>query len=122
MIATNPKNPRSMRLRWKATLAALFGVAFVGFSLFFLLENDMWVPIRIPTVPWSTEASFSAFEARLFAVMMTSFAVGMVVASLLWRAFTADLRKRASEDRERLERTESELDKVSKLLASSRNK
>jgi hypothetical protein len=113
-----------MRSRRGATAlaAAVAGIAAGLFLLLFLIVNDAWVPVRVPGLPWSTDPSLAAFEARLFAVVLVSFLCGVAATGLFWRLLSADQRRRAREDLERIRGLESELDSLSKLVVTSRDK
>jgi len=53
------------------------------FALLFAIANDVWVTINIPSVPWSPEPSWAAFEALLWAVMLVCLLAGMLISGLV---------------------------------------
>jgi hypothetical protein len=105
-----------------AIAVAAAGVLMGGFVLLFLLANDTWVVINIPTAPWNPEPGWAAFEARVAAVMAVSFVLGVIAAALAYRLLGGEGRRRSRRDRERIDELEGELKNVSRLLASSRDK
>ena len=78
--------------------------------------------MHIPAPPWSTAASSAAFEARLAAVILVSFGAGAVVAALLARRWHRGLQRRIARESAHREQLQAELENVSRLLASSRDK
>ena len=115
-------DPRVRRMRRGAVLAVVIGAILALFALLFLLENDAWVQIRIPGLPWSAESTVAGFEARLWGIIAAAFAAGVAIAVVAWRLFTADQRALVRRERDRREKAEAELDKLSKLLASSKDR
>jgi hypothetical protein len=122
MTAGDRSSSSRLRRRWKLIAAAVVGVLGGLFFLLFLLVNDSWVVVSIPNPPWNPDPGWAAFEARLAAVMVVSFALGALAAVTLYRFLAGEDRRRSSRDRARISELESELKNVSKLLASSRDK
>ncbi len=87
--------------RLKALVAAIAGAVLGIFALFFIIANDSWVAINIPSAPWSPDPSAAAFEATVSAIMLVSFAVGLVVMSLVWFVVHKDQRRKRAEERKR---------------------
>ncbi len=104
--------------RLKALVAAIAGAVLGIFALFFIIANDSWVAINIPSAPWSPDPSAAAFEATAFAVMLVSFAVGLVAMSLVWFVVHKDQRRKRSEERKHVESLENELENLNRLVAS----
>jgi hypothetical protein len=116
-----PRQPRK-RNAFHLTALAISSVAALTFILMFALANSDWIVVRLPTAPWSASPSNAAFEARSFAIMLTSFALGATVVSLLWRhAFTA-LKRRFQLERAHAESMESELAALGRLVSSERDR
>ncbi len=104
--------------RLKALVAAIAGAVLGIFALFFIIANDSWVAINIPSAPWNPEPSAAAFEATAFAVILVSFAVGLAAMSLVWLVVLKDQKRKRTEERKRTERLETELENLNRLVAS----
>lgn len=103
-------------------LAALLGVCLGIFGLLFVMVNDAWAVIHIPSPPWSADESWAAFEARVAAIVLASFVAGAVAAAALGRFLSSRLRRRLAQSQASHAALEAELQNVSRLLASSRDK
>ena len=104
--------------RLKALVAAIAGAVLGIFALFFIIANDSWVAINIPSAPWSPDPSAAAFEATVFAVILVSFAVGLAAMSLVWFVVLREQRKKRSEEQKHIENLENELENLNRLVAS----
>ena len=107
--------------RLKAVVAAIAGAVLGIFALFFIIANNSWVAINIPSAPWNPEPSAAAFETTVFAIMLVSFAVGLVAMSIIWFAVLKEQRRKRSQDKKRIESLENELENLNRLVASARN-
>lgn len=114
--ASKPRNP--VRLLLIAAAAAIV----LWSALLFALANDEWVVIRLPTMPWNAAPSVAVFEARLFAVMLASLALGALLASLAWWRVNARLKRRFAAEGARSERMESELEALGRLVSTARDR
>jgi hypothetical protein len=96
------------------------GAVALGGLLFFLV-NDTWVPVLIPRVPWSDGPAATPWEAHFLALVLVPLVLGAALAlGLAWRTATS-WRRLAMEHRDRAARLEAEIEKVSRLLSSSRS-
>ena len=112
--ASKPRNP--VRLLLIAPAAAIV----LWFALLFALANDEWIVMRLPTLPWNAAPSVAVFEARLFAVMLASLALGALLASLAWWRVNTRLKRRFAAEGARSERMESELEALGRLVSTAR--
>ena len=123
MIPGDQKSREASRRRLVlAVVLVLAGVVVGIFGLLFVMVNDAWTVVHIPSAPWSAEASWSAFEARLAAIVLVSFTAGALAMAVLGRLLGRRLRRRlgrATADRDALR---GELENVRRLLASARDK
>jgi hypothetical protein len=106
--------------RWLSALVVLAGGAVALLALFFFVLNDAWVPVLVPRPPWSAGPAFAAYEAHFAALVLVPLAIGAAAATAVCRRAGARSRRRAGEDRDRAARLEVEIEKVSRLLSSSR--
>ena len=112
------KNKRALTLIALALSGAIVGM----FLLLFALVNNSWVVISLPSAPWSTNPPIALFEARLFAIMGVSFAVGILLTILLVQV-TKKLTKQNHEHQAmRIEELEQELTSIHRLLAMTRER
>jgi hypothetical protein len=95
-------------------LGALLG----GGGLLFGLANSRWVVISLPAPLFEETASRPAFEARLWAVMLVCFFMGVLAAL----AGLVHYRRRAREMAQRAAAAQAELAEVRRLLASLHGK
>ena len=107
--------------RLKALVAAIAGAVLGIFALFFIIANDSWVAVNIPSAPWSPDPSAAAFEATVFAVMLVSFAAGLVAMSLVWFVVLREQKRKRAEERKHTESLENELENLNRLVASLQN-
>lgn len=107
--------------RLRALVAAIAGAIVGIFTLFFIIANDSWVAINIPSAPWSPEPSAAAFETTVFAIMIVSFAVGLAAMSLVWFVIHKDQRRKRAQDKRRIESLENELENLNRLVASMKD-
>jgi sterol desaturase/sphingolipid hydroxylase (fatty acid hydroxylase superfamily) len=103
------------------TVAVLLAGAFsVLFAMLFASVNDEWIVIQMPHPPWRPEPSWSAFEARLWAVMAAGFVLGVLVASVGVYFYRRRMTRFTSQQAERIEELSRELDKTNRLLAATK--
>ena len=102
----------------KALVAAIAGAVLGIFALFFIIANDSWVVVNIPSAPWSPDPSWAAFEATVSAIILVSFAAGLVAMSIAWFVVLREQRKKRAGERKRTERLENELENLNRLVAS----
>ena len=102
----------------KALVAAIAGAVLGIFALFFIIANDSWVVVNIPSAPWSPDPSWAAFEATVAAVILVSFAVGLAAMSLVWFVVHKDQRRKRAEEQKHIESLENELENLNRLVAS----
>ena len=107
--------------RLKALVAAIAGAVLGIFALFFIIANDSWVAVNIPSAPWSPDPSAAAFEATVFAVMLVSFAAGLVAMSLVWFVVLREQKRKRVEERKHIENLENELENLNRLVASMKD-
>jgi hypothetical protein len=114
-------SPSHRRPRWLPLLLGLAGGAVALLALYFFVLNDTWIPVRVPRAPWAAGPAFAAYEAHFAALVLVPLAVGAVAAAAMCRRSRAADQRRAAEYRDRAVRLEAEMEKVSRLLSSSRN-
>lgn len=102
-------------------LAVLGGAALGAFFLLFAMANGAWTPVHMPNAPWAAVPSFAAFEARLWAIMLTCFVLGAGAAFLLASVVQARSRRAADEQRRRIEELEGEIARLDRLIAVRRD-
>jgi hypothetical protein len=90
-------------------------------GLFFFLLNDTWVPVRVPQAAfWSGGPTSVAYEAHFAALLLVPLGLGAAAAAAACRRIGAAQRRRAAEYLDRATRLENEIEKVSRLLSSTR--
>jgi len=109
---------RSLRL----LLIAVASAAAMWCALLFALANDDWVVLRWPTMPWNATPRVTLFEARLFAVMLASLAIGVAIASLAWWRVNARLKRSFAAEGARSVRMEAELAALGRLVSTARDR
>lgn len=119
MTARNPKRRRP-RGRTAVLWTSAGGLALLC-GLFFLLVNDSWVPVRVPRPPWGGGPALLDYEVRFAALVLVPLVFGAAVVALLGRRALAAERRRTEEQMERAAGLEADLDKISRLLSTSRN-
>jgi len=96
----------------------IIGLVVLGiFALLFVMANDTWVVINIPTLPWKAEPSWPAFESQLWVVMLICFVVGMATWALISRLSAIEQRKKAASKQQRIQHLEKELKRANQLLS-----
>ena len=101
---------------------AVAGAAVGFFLLLFVLVNDAWIVVHLPSAPWSTAPPSPILEARLFAIMGISCAVGILSGVFFFRAIgRRNIRDREIQAR-RIKELEDELERIHRLLATTREK
>jgi len=106
----------------RIVLLAITGVILGVFAILFMIANNSWVIVRIPSAPWSLEPAATAFESRSSAIMLTSFLTGCLTISILWRRTRMEQKKREHANLLHIEQLQKQLQKADRLLASSREK
>ena len=103
-------------------MAAFFVVALavVFYALLFIAANPQWVPVFLPTPPWSTEHIWFGFETSIPALI----AIGMLIGAGISVAISVPMLRRAGarlRERDRhLEAVTKELEKTERLMTHSR--
>jgi len=105
--------------RVPAFWAAAAGLAIL-LLLFFFLINDTWVPLRTPRLAGGGGSAPAEWEIHFSALVLVPFGLGAAGAALLGRRARAAERRKAAEHRERATRLEAEIERISRLLSSSR--
>ena len=117
------KKGRPTEEPWKPTgrllAISIAGVLLGGFSILFVMANDAWVVVKIPSAPWSVEPS-DAFEARLAAIFAVCFATGALATLFTLGLLSTGRRRRAAYRIHRIKQLEIELERVDRLVSSSR--
>lgn len=109
--------------RIRVTIVIAVAGTFLGlFLLLFAIVNDPWVPIHMPSVPWSTKPPFALFEAQLFAIMGVCFLVGALGAVLLLHILRINRANDSKLQQMRIKELEDELESIHRLLAITRDK
>ena len=114
--AGTPRRPLRLLLIAVAATAALWC------ALLFSLANDDWVVLHLPTMPGNAAPNVAVFEARLFAVMLASLAIGAAVASLAWWRVNARLKRSFAAEGARSVRMETELAALGRLVSTARDR
>ncbi len=109
--------PRKMRFGMFLVLA---GATIAVLTWLFAMANNTWTEIMVPSPPWSTEPAVPVFEARLWAIMLVSFAVGAVIFGALSMAIAGRKQVKAKQATERVKELETELANVTKLVTATR--
>lgn len=91
-------------------------------ALLFVLANDGWVVVRIPALPWSTDSHLFAYEARLSGIVIIAFCCGALVSLIGVAGVGRKARRVLKEtDNQRVHQLETELERVTRLLAVTRD-
>lgn len=103
-------------------ILAVSGAIIGLFLLLFALVNNVWVVVNIPSAPWSTTPPTPLFEARLFAIMGVSFAVGILLTVLIFLVTRKNNAQTNMEQELRIKELEQELSSIHRLLAITRER
>ena len=106
-----------MRAVFQIILGAILGI----FLLLFFMANDDWVVIRLPSLPWHASPSWPFMEARLFGVMLISFALGVLSFALIAMVIGRRRQRFAEAKEQRIDALEKELEKANRLMAAAKN-
>jgi hypothetical protein len=97
------------------------GVFIAIAILLFILENNQWTPIYIPSAPWHANHIASGFEIKVNALIIISFLTGSASVSLLWHILLKTLKNELQHRRNDITELKQELQKTEKLITSSEN-
>lgn len=92
----------------------LAGTTLCGSAVLFALANSQWVVVNLPAPLLDTSVTSPAFEARLWAIMLTCFGLGLSAAA----AFILLTLRRARALSRQNATLDSELAQLRRLLAS----
>ena len=67
----------------RRTVPVVAGVLALVVALFVLAANREWAPFVVPSAPWSARPRLVTLEVQVWALVVASFAAGVVATALL---------------------------------------
>lgn len=120
-MAAKSRTDKEKQIRVSIVIA-ITGTFLGLFLLLFAIVNDSWIPIYMPSVPWSTKPPFALFEAQLFAIMGVCFSFGVASTAVLFYMLKTKRVNDPSFQQMRIKELEDELESIHRLLAITRDK
>lgn len=102
-------------------LLSLVAVFVCIFIILFIIYNGHWIPVFIPSPPWSSTPIWLAFETPLIIIFGIALLLGGLVVWVIWRFLHQRLLQKQQLLNNYIRKLENELEKTQRLIHTAQH-